>query len=192
MKALLVAVLVLAGCAAEDRPIRTSVAVETSSKVVGRVVSAPMVKAAVVVEEAPAATSAPSLPEPPVAARPAAPPSTQPATTVAPTTEPPATTVPPRDLLAECRAVVTELLPLHPPAPGWADPVCHEPDLAVEAQFGRSLQGYTLWTPKTIHLTPTEPRLDLRYLYLHEVGHSWCASAGVFTEECADAWARAA
>lgn len=116
-------------------------------------------------------------------------------TTVAPEPvelEPAPTTAAPRDLLADCRAVVTELLPQYPPAPGWADPVCHAPDLDIEAQFGRPLQGYALWRQKTIHLTPTNPQLDLRYLYKHEVGHSFCANDGDYTEECADAWAVAA
>jgi hypothetical protein len=99
---------------------------------------------------------------------------------------------PPRDLLAECRAVVADLLPKYPPAEGWADPVCHEPDLTIEAEFGRRLEGYALWTPKTIHLTPQTQQLDLRYLFLHETGHSWCANAGDYTEACADAWAAAA
>jgi hypothetical protein len=119
-----------------------------------------------------------------------------PTTVVTPEPEPePApttTTAPLSDLLAECRAVVADLLPKYPPAPGWADPVCHEPDLVIEAEFGRPLEGFALWTPKTIHLTPQTQQLDLRYLFLHETGHSWCANAGDYTEACADAWAAAA
>jgi hypothetical protein len=118
-----------------------------------------------------------------------------PTTVVTPEPEPepaPTTTVAPRDLLAECRAVVADLLPKYPPAEGWADPVCSEPDLVIEAEFGRRLEGFALWTPKTIHLTPQTEQLDLRYLFLHETGHSWCANAGDYTEACADAWAAAA
>ena len=104
----------------------------------------------------------------------------------------------PRDLLAECRAVIAELHPRYPQAPGWADPVCQEPDPTVRELFGRDPQGFVLWQPKTIHLQPTDERLDLRYLYRHEIGHSWCEHDHVgnnayrYSEACADRWAAAA
>lgn len=90
--------------------------------------------------------------------------------------------------LDECHETVARLQPEHPPAPGWSI-ICQMP-VTTPGEVGFDWAAWADPADLTVHLTPS-PYYTAEYLYLHEVGHTWCHLDGDTSEECADAWASA-